>query len=87
MFTSGQSPTSTGLPESPLFAGRAVTEVFSSGRPLPVALGTQLCPGSHPQPGPPRGSGLVTGQPRSCSPEFPGTPGRALGDYAAVIWD
>lgn len=25
MFTSGQSPTSTGLPESPLFAGRAVT--------------------------------------------------------------
>lgn len=61
---------------------------FSSGLFFQLLCAPQLCSGLHTGPRPPRGSGLLMGAaPAAAASKFSGIPGRALGDYTAVIWD
>lgn len=81
MFTSGQVQNLHGASRKVISLRQSGDwRCFSPGLSLPVALGTRLCPGSHSQPRPPRGSGLVTGAAPQLLP--PNSPGFQAGRWA-----
>lgn len=89
-FTGLQAPNFHGASRKrvPSQAGRPLRGVFHQVSLSQLLCALQLCSGLRSRPRPPRGSGLLMGAAlAAAASKFSGIPGRALGDYTAVIWD